>query len=66
MTKGLDGRHRDKDGTIERKRSDTKIGTLKPNYPQLNRFQDDSKLGEVLQNQGANSLSDLLRKLSGK
>jgi hypothetical protein len=65
MTEGLDGRHRDKDGTIERKRSDTKIGTLKPTYPALKRFPDNSMLGDVLQSQGAESLSDLLRRLSG-
>jgi hypothetical protein len=63
MSEGLDGRHRDKDGRIERKRIDTKIETLKPTYPVLNQFPDDATLGDVLQAQGADSLSDLLRVL---
>jgi hypothetical protein len=65
MTEGVDGRHRDKDGRIERKRIDTKIGTLKPSYPALSSFPDKATLGTVLQGQGADSLSDLLRKLRG-
>jgi hypothetical protein len=63
MTKGLDGRHRDKNGQIERKRSDTRMETLKPTYPVLGRFPDGSTLGEVLERQGADSLSDLLRQM---
>jgi hypothetical protein len=62
---GLDGRHRDKDGRIERKRSDTKIGTLKHTYPVLNRFPDEAILGDVLRSQGADSLTDLVKRLSG-
>lgn len=62
MTEGLDGRHRDKDGTIERRRGDTRIGTLKPTYPVLNRFPDDSMLGEAMQSHGVDSLSELLKK----
>jgi hypothetical protein len=63
MTDGLDGRHRDKNGQIERKRSDTKISTLKSTYPALKDFPDNATLGDVLQDNGADSLSDLLRKL---
>lgn len=66
MTKGLDGRHRDKNGQIDRKRSDTKMETLKPTYPTLGRFPDQATLGEVLQQRGADSLSDLLRQLGTK
>jgi hypothetical protein len=35
---GLDGRHRNEDGRIERKRGDTKVRNLKDQYPQLKRF----------------------------
>jgi len=32
MAKGLDGRHRDRDGRIEKKHGNTKIGTLRKEY----------------------------------
>jgi hypothetical protein len=32
---GLDGRHRDRDGRIQKKRSDTKMKNLKREYPEL-------------------------------
>ena len=63
MGKGLDDRHRDDDGRIQRKRSDTLMGTLKQTYPELDRFPDGAELGDVLRHQGAESLSDLLRKV---
>ena len=61
---GLDGRHRDKDGEIDRKRSDTKVRTLRRTYGEdfLSSFRSDATLGTVLEKTGANSLSDLLRK----
>ena len=63
MSEGLDGRHRDENGQIQRKRNDTKIGNLKPTYPALNGFPDNATLGDLLQSTGADSLSDLLRQL---
>lgn len=63
MSEGLDGRHRDEDGRIQRKRDDTLMGTLKQTYPELARFPDRAELGDVLRAQGADSLSDLLRQI---
>ena len=42
---GLDGRHRDKNGQIERKHGNTKMRTLKPEYPELKNFRNDDTLG---------------------
>lgn len=66
MGTGLDDRHRDENGRIQRKRSDTRIETLKETYPELERFPDWAELGDVLRRQGAESLSDLLRKVRGQ
>ena len=44
---GLDGRHRDKNGQIERKHGNTKMRTLKPEYPELKNFRNDDTLGQV-------------------
>jgi hypothetical protein len=61
---GLDGRHRDRDGEIHRKRSDTLVGTLRDEYGDnfAKGYRADAKLGTVLKNEGANSLDDLLKK----
>lgn len=59
---GLDGRHRDRDGRIQKKRSDTKMKTLKLEYPELKNFGDESTLGEVCERQGVADLDQLLRK----
>jgi hypothetical protein len=60
---GLDDRCRDGDGTIRRKRSDTLVGTLRdeygPNFAEG--FRSDAQLGTVLEETGAESLSELLR-----
>lgn len=59
---GLDGRHRDEDGEISRKRSDTLIGTLRNTYPNFAPgFPDSATLGEVKEKLGADSLSQLLK-----
>ena len=60
---GLDGRHRDEDGEIHRKRSDTLVKTLRKEYGEdfLSGFQSDTTLGTVLKKTGADSLSDLLK-----
>jgi hypothetical protein len=61
---GLDDRHRDKDGEIHRKRSDTLVGTLRKEYgPEVAKgYRSDAKLGTVLKREGAKSLDDLLKK----
>jgi hypothetical protein len=61
---GLDDRHRDKDGEIHRKRSDTLVGTLRKEYgPEVAKgCRSDAKLGTVLKREGAKSLDDLLKK----
>lgn len=47
---GLDDRHRDKDGQIQRKRDDTQVGTLRQTYGEdfLSDFRSDATLGTVL------------------
>jgi hypothetical protein len=66
MPEGLDDRHRDENGQIQRKRRDTLMGTLKQTYPELGSFPDGAELGDVLRSHGADSLSDLLRQLRGR
>jgi len=59
---GLDGRHRDLDGQIDRKRGDTRVGTLRETYgPNFaSDFRSDAKLSTVLERTGRRSLSELL------
>jgi hypothetical protein len=61
--RGLDERHRDQDGEIDRKRRDTLVGTLRevygPNF--LPTYRSDATLGTVLDETGAGSLSELVR-----
>ena len=63
---GLDGRHRDKNGQIERKHGNTKMRTLKPEYPELKNFQNEDTLGQVRDRYGADSLDELIRILRRK
>ena len=60
---GLDGRHRDENGRIERKHGNTKIKNLKGEYPELRNFRNEDTLGKVLGRQGVESLDALLDKL---
>ena len=62
--KGLDGRQRDQDGEIRRKRSDTKVETLRKEYgPNFaDGYRSDAKLGTVLKSENAKSLDQLLKK----
>jgi hypothetical protein len=62
--KGLDGRMRDTDGEIRRKRSDTLVGTLRDEYGEefAAGYRSDAKLGTVLKKEGAESLDGLLKK----
>jgi hypothetical protein len=60
---GLDGRCRDADGEIRRKRSDTLVGTLRREYGEdfAEGFRRDAQLGTVLRETDSNSLSDYLK-----
>lgn len=62
--KGLDGRMRDGDGEIRKKRSDTLVKTLREEYG--NEFalgyRADTKLGTVLKRERLESLDQLLKK----
>lgn len=64
MTRGLDGRSRDRDGEIRRKRSDTRVDTLRETYGDgfAKGTRGHAKLGTVLDRTGAKSLSDLIKK----
>jgi len=59
---GLDGRSRNEDGEIRRKRSDTLVGTLRETYGNdfLSDYRSDAQLGTVLRREGVDDLSDLL------
>jgi hypothetical protein len=61
---GLDHRMRDHDGEIRRKRSDTKVETLRDTYgPDFAKgYRADARLGTVLQKEGVETLDQLLKK----
>ena len=61
---GLDKRHRDKDGEIRRKNSNTLVGTLRKEYGEdfLKGYRSDAKLGTVLKKEGVESLHDLVKR----
>jgi len=61
--KGLDGRMRDHDGEIRRKRSDTRVGTLRREYGDwvAPGYRADAKLGTVLRKEKLDSLDQLLK-----
>ncbi len=60
---GLDHRCRDGDGEIRHKRSDTLVRTLRETYPDFARgYRGDAKLGTVLKNEKANTLSELIKR----
>ena len=62
--RGLDGRMRDQDGEIRRKRSDTLIRTLREEYGEgfAAGYRSDAKLGTVLKREGLESLDKLVKK----
>lgn len=62
--KGLDGRMRDQNGEIRKKRSDTLVGTLRDEYGDrvAKGYRADTKLGTVLKKEGLESLDQLLKK----
>ncbi len=61
---GLDGRMRDNDGEIRKKRSDTLVGTLRGEYGEnfAQGYRADTKLGTVLKKEGAETLDQLLKR----
>jgi len=61
---GLDGRSRDKDGEIRKKRGDTEVGTLRDIYGQnfAPGYRSDAKLSTVRDAEGVDSLDKLLKK----
>ncbi len=63
---GLDDRCRDADGEIRRKRGDTLVGTLREEYgPDFAAgVRADMRLDTLLEQSGADSLSDYLRNRS--
>jgi hypothetical protein len=62
--KGLDGRQRDLDGEIRKKRSDTKVETLRREYGDsfARGYRANATLGTVLKKEGVETLDRLLKK----
>jgi hypothetical protein len=62
--RGLDGRQRDQNGEIRKKRSDTKVGTLRnelgPGFAPG--YRSDTHLGRILKDNHVDSLSELLKR----
>jgi hypothetical protein len=61
---GLDKRHRDKDGEIRQKNSNTLVKTLRKEYGEdfLKGYRADTRLGTVLKKEGVESLHDLVKR----
>jgi hypothetical protein len=61
---GLDHRHRDQDGEIHRKRSDTLVRTLRKEYGEdfAKGTRSDATLRTLLEKENVGSLSELLKK----
>ena len=61
---GLDGRDRDDNGEIRRKNGNTKLGTLRKSYGEefAEGYRSDMKLENLLKKEGADSLSDFLKR----
>ena len=62
--KGLDGRMRDRDGEIHKKRSDTLVKTLRKEYGDTfaSGYRSDTKLGTVLRRERVATLDQLSKK----
>jgi hypothetical protein len=60
---GLDDRHRDKDGTIERKHGNTLVRTLRETYGDgfAPGVREDKTLDNLLRDAGVDSLSEYLK-----
>lgn len=59
----LDNRFRDENGRIRKKRSDTKVETLKETYPEFDGINGNTHLGTLEKELGTHSLDETLRKL---
>jgi hypothetical protein len=61
---GLDKRHRDKGGEIDRKHRNTRVDTLRKSYGDdfLSDWRGDAHLGTVLDDTCAESLTELVKK----
>jgi hypothetical protein len=59
--KGLDGRMRDEDGEIHKKRGDTRIGTVEKEYNVDLGVRSDMRLDNFLEQKGYDSLKQALR-----
>jgi hypothetical protein len=61
---GLDKRHRDKDGEIRKKNSNTLVRTLRKEYGEdfAKGYREDATLGAVLKKEKVESLHDLLKR----
>jgi hypothetical protein len=68
MGRELDGRHRDVDGTIDRKHGNTRIDTLRGTYVEsfAPDIRGDAKLETLLERENCSSLSEYLRRNRGK
>ena len=55
-------RSRTDEGTLRRKRSDTHAGTIEEQYHVDLGVRSDKQLGNILKDEGVDSLSELLRK----
>jgi hypothetical protein len=64
---GLDGRHRDENGQISQKHGNTTVGTLRQTYGDnfAQGTRSDAKLSTLLDQAGADSLSQYLKKNQG-
>lgn len=62
--RGLDGRMRDQNGEIRKKRSDTLVRTLRDEYGEnfAAGYRSDAKLGTVLKREGVETLDQFLKK----
>jgi len=62
--KGLDGRQRDRDGEIRRKRGDTLVSTLRDEYGKnfALGYRSDTELRTVLKDAGVRTLDQFRRK----
>jgi hypothetical protein len=61
---GLDHRMRDHDGEIRKKRSDTRVETLRETYGAdfAKGYLADARLGTVLEREGVDTLDQLLKR----
>ena len=62
--KGLDGRQRDRDGEIRKKRSDTRVETLRYEYGEsfARGYRANATLGTGVKKEGVETLDQLLKK----